>query len=58
MFLLRFTLYLRAISEYKPPGGLYIYLDGQFSGGFFALRVWGTYTWRCLFSEFYGMYTS
>ena len=21
---------------------------------FFALRVWGAYIWRCLFSEFYG----
>ena len=40
--LLCFTLYLRAISKYKPPrGGLY--LEGQFKGGFFALRVWGAY---------------
>ena len=34
-----FTLYLKAISKYKPPGGLY--LEGRFNGGFFALRVWG-----------------
>ena len=34
-FLLGFTLYLRAISKYKPPGGLY--LEGRFNGGFFAL---------------------
>ena len=34
-----FTLYLRAISKYKPLGGLY--LEGRFNGGFFALRVWG-----------------
>ena len=35
-----FTLYLRAISEYKPPRrGLY--LEGRFDGGCFALRVWG-----------------
>ena len=50
------TLYLRAISKYKPPppgGGLY--LEGRFNGGFFALRVWGASTWRGLFSEFYGM---
>ena len=47
-----FTLYLRAISKYKPPGGLY--LEGRFNGGFFALRVWGAYIWRGLFSEFYG----
>ena len=37
--ILCFTLYLKAISEYKPPGGLY--LEGRFNGGFFALRVWG-----------------
>ena len=30
--LLCFTLYLRAISEYKPQGGLY--LEGQFNEGF------------------------
>ena len=30
-FLLCFTLYLRAIAEYKPPGGLY--LEGRFNGG-------------------------
>ena len=34
-----FTLYLWTISEYKPPGGLY--LEGRFNGGVFALRVWG-----------------
>ena len=33
-----FTLYLRAISKYKPPGGL---IFG------------GSYTWRGLFLEFY-----
>ena len=48
-----FTLYLRAISKYKPPEGLY--LEGRFNGGFFALRVWGAYIWRGLFSEFYGI---
>ena len=52
-----FTLYLRAISKYKPPlGGLY--LEGLFNGGFLALRVWGAYIWRGLFSEFYGIYTT
>ena len=40
-FLLCFTLYLRAISKYKPLGGLY--LKGRFNGGFFALRVWGAF---------------
>ena len=38
-YLLCFTLCLRAISKYKPPGGLY--LESRFNGGFFALRVWG-----------------
>ena len=51
--LLCFTLYLKAISKYKSPGGLY--LEGPFNGGFFALRVWGAYTWRGLFLEFYGI---
>ena len=41
-----------------PRGGLY--LEGRFNGGFFAVRFWGlifggAYTWRSLFSEFYGM---
>ena len=48
-----FCLYLRAISEYKPHGGLY--WEGRFNGGFSALRVWGAYIWRGLFSEFYGI---
>ena len=41
MFLPCFTLYLSAISEYKPPGGLYIYLDGQFNGGFLRYEFGG-----------------
>ena len=49
-----FALYLRAISKYKPPRGGGLYLEGRFNGGFFALRVSGAYTWRGLFSEFYG----
>ena len=40
----------------SPPGGLYS--EGRFNGGFFALRFWGAYTWRGLFSEFYGMYVA
>ena len=28
-------------------------MEGQFNGGFFALRVWGACIWRGLFSEFY-----
>ena len=34
-FLLCFILYLRAISKYKPLGGLY--LEGRFNGGFFCV---------------------
>ena len=37
----------------SPRGGLY--LEGRFNRGFFALRVGGAYTWRGLFSEFYGI---
>ena len=32
-----------------------LYSEGQLNGGFFALRVWGAYIWRGLFSEFYGI---
>ena len=59
-FFLCFTLYLRAISEYKPPGGLY--LEGRFNGGvlryeFAGLIFGGAYAWRGLFSEFHGTST-
>ena len=36
----------------SPRGGLY--LEVRFNGGFFALPVWGAYTWKGLFLEFYG----
>ena len=39
--------------QVQAPGGLY--LEGRFNGWFFALRAWGAYTWRGLFSEFYGI---
>ena len=48
-FLLCFTLYLRAISKYKPLGGLY--LEGRFNEGFFALQVQGAYIWRGLYMD-------
>ena len=40
-----------------PGGGLY--LEGRFNGGFLRYRIGGlifggAYTWRGLFSEFYG----
>ena len=48
-----FTLYLRAISKYKIPRGLYLWGGGggQFNGGFFALRLWGAYIWRGSYVE-------
>ena len=54
-----FALFLRAISKYKPSGGLY--LKERFNGGFFCvtglggggLIIGGAYTWWGLFSEFY-----
>ena len=45
---------------HQPPGSLY--LEGRFNGGFFAVRVlrgltFGVaYTWRDLFSKFYGIF--
>ena len=53
------TLYSRANFKYKPPGGAYIrrgnltvdFLRYDFGGLIFG----GAYTWRGLFSEFYGM---
>ena len=38
-------------------------MEGRFNGGFFALPVWGlifggAYTWRGLFSEFYGIFSA
>ena len=53
-----FTLYLRAISKYKPPRGPYIW-RGDLTEGFLryefgGLIFGGAYTYRGLFSEFYG----
>ena len=36
------------------PRGAYIW-RGNLTEGFFALPVWGAYTWRGLFLEFYGI---
>ena len=61
LLLLCFSLYLGAIFQVQVPGCLY--LEGRFNGVFFALPVWGlifggAYTWRGLFSEFYGILIS
>ena len=53
MLLYRYCFVSLCISKYKPPEGLYS--EGRFNGGFFALRVLGAYTWRGLFSKFYGI---
>ena len=45
-----FYFVLEGNFKYKPPKGLY--LEGRINGGFFALRVWGAYIWRGLFSDF------
>ena len=44
-------LHLRAISKYKPPRG---YLTEGFLCFIEGLIFGGAYTWRGLFSEFYG----
>ena len=51
VFALFYFVKLRTISKYKTPGGG----GGLIFGGFFAVRVWGAYTWRGLFSKFYGI---
>ena len=55
-------MYLSAISEYKPPGGgggAYIgrgdLTEGFLHYKFAGLILGGAYTWRGLFSEFYGI---
>ena len=58
-FLPCFILYLGAISKYKSPGA-YI-RRGDLTEGFLhydfgGLIFGGAYTWRGLFSEFYGIY--
>ena len=63
VFALFYFVFASNFSKYKPPpprgGGLY--LEGRFNGGFFlryrfgGLIFGGAYTWRGLFSEFYGM---
>ena len=43
------------IPRTSPLGGLYS--EGWFNGGFLALRFWGAYILRGLFSEFYGIFS-
>ena len=53
VFALFYSVFEGNFQVQAPGGGLY--LEGRFNGGFFALRVWGAYRWRGLFSEFYGV---
>ena len=56
VFALFYFVKLTTISTYKTPGGGGgLYLERRFNGGFFAVRVWGAYTWRGLFSQFCGI---
>ena len=48
-----FTLYLRASFQVQAPGSLY--LEGRFIKGFLRYRIGEAFTWRGLFSEFYGI---
>ena len=48
-FLLCFTLYLRGISEYKPPGA-YIW-RGDLTDGFLRYKFGGLIFWRGLYME-------
>ena len=58
VFALFYFVFASNFSKYKPPpprgGEAYIW-RGDLTEVFFALPVWGAYTWRGLFSEFYGM---
>ena len=53
VFALFYFVFEGNIPSTSPRGGLY--LEGRFNGGFFVSPVWGAYTWRGLFSEFYGI---
>ena len=56
---LLFFLYLRAVFQVQAPGGPYNW-RGDLTEGFLRYRmggayIWRAYTWRGLFSKFYGM---
>ena len=55
VFALFYSVFEGNFQVQAPGGGGGLYLEGRFNGGFFALRVWGAYTGRGLFSEFYGI---
>ena len=49
-FLVYFTLHLKEISEYKPPGGAYVW-RGDLREVFFSVTGLGAYIWRGLYME-------
>ena len=65
VFALFYFVFECSFPSTSPPGGLILTLEGCFNRGFFALPVLGgggggvifgrAYTWRGLFSEFYGI---
>ena len=46
-----FTLYLGALSKYKPPGKRGLTFGGAIYRRVFTLRVWGVYILRGLYME-------
>ena len=61
VFALFYFVFEGQFSKYKLPGGLY--LEGRLNRGFLHYRFGGlifggAYTWRALFSEFYGILTN
>ena len=61
IFVLFLLCFREQIPGTSPPGGLYS--EGRFNGGFLrydfeGLIFGGAYTWRGLFSEFYGITTN
>ena len=57
IFALFYFVFQGKFQVQAPPGGG-LYSEGRFNGGFFALRFWGAYIWKGLFSEFYGTLSS
>ena len=50
VFALFYFVFEGNLQVQAPLGGLY--LEGRFNGGVFALRDWGAYIWRGLYTNF------
>ena len=55
VFALFYFLFEGNFRSTSPPGACT--WRGDLTEGFFALQVWGSYTWRGLFSELYGNFS-